>query len=83
MFGPSLKSIVDTALDVDAWLDNECVKGYKDFDGAWIDLPPTEEEQFAMQRRDQLIELMHLKKPISPAWAIGSINFLGGVAAPS
>ena len=69
MFGPSIKSIADTELDVDAWLAEQAPRSYTDFDGGRIDLDPTEEEQFAYQRRGQLRELMDMRRPVGREWA--------------
>ena len=70
MFGPSVKTIPDTILDIEAWLDTQ-PKGYTDFDGSWAALPATEEEDAALQRLVQLKGLMELRTPVSKTdWGV-------------
>jgi|GEM_PF-4022537 len=69
MFGQTLNGIVDTILDIEAWLDEQ-VTSYTDFDGGRIDLPLTDEQQHAEERLTQLRELMDLRKPVSDDWAL-------------
>lgn len=66
-FGPTVKSIRQTWLDIDTWLSQQPT-GYVDYDGAHVELDWTDEQAYAVQRMNQMEELLNLRKPVYHVW---------------
>ena len=64
-YGPSIKSINDTMLDIDRWLRDQPLYMFHDYDGQLIERDITDEEEEAMKRLQQLHDLTTLRRPVT------------------
>ena len=63
-FGPSVKSIHDTMLDIDTWFNAQPLYSFIDHAGKYAERPMTEEEMTALNRISQLYDLTTLSRPV-------------------